>query len=144
MKKMRILARDVDPETGDVSYFKAGHTSRLEAVKGERAPKPPTKGQKAARRRRKKQHYAGCRPRPLFHTSTPKLHEDPAERFRLKQEVFANAGNRCVYCGARYPLTLDHIIPLSKGGGWHKENLQCLCAPCNEAKADMMPYEQAA
>jgi 5-methylcytosine-specific restriction endonuclease McrA len=144
MKKLRRIVVDTDPETGDVSYFKAGPSSRHEALSGVRPVKPPTKGQKARRRRRKKEQYAGCRPRPLFHTSTPKLHDDPAERYRLKKEVFADAGHRCQQCGARYPLSLDHIIPLSKGGGWHKENLQCLCEPCNQAKADLMPYEQAA
>ncbi|GAA3940556.1 HNH endonuclease [Hymenobacter algoricola] len=144
MKKMRIIGRDIDPETGDVSYFNPGYTSRTEALKGQRKEKPPTKGQKAHRRRKKKEHYAGCRPRPLFHDQTPKLHDDPAERFRLKQEVIRDAGHRCQVCGTGDNLTLDHIIPLSKGGGWHRANLQCLCNDCNQAKGDKMPYELAA
>ncbi len=33
-------------------------------------------------------------------------------------------------------MTKDHIIPKSKGGKDHLSNLQTMCSPCNEAKAD--------
>lgn len=32
--------------------------------------------------------------------------------------------------------TLDHIIPISKGGTNKKENLRIICRKCNEEKAD--------
>jgi Restriction endonuclease len=33
-------------------------------------------------------------------------------------------------------LTLDHVIPLSKGGASHPDNLRVLCKSCNSAKRD--------
>lgn len=44
--------------------------------------------------------------------------------------------HRCVYCGEKKPLTMDHIIPLSKGGQHTKENIVPACRSCNSAKAD--------
>ena len=33
-------------------------------------------------------------------------------------------------------MTVDHIIPQSKGGGDHFDNLQLLCGACNSIKGD--------
>lgn len=43
---------------------------------------------------------------------------------------------RCNFCYCDTNLTLDHIIPLSKGGEKIRENFQVLCKPCNLAKAN--------
>lgn len=43
---------------------------------------------------------------------------------------------RCVYCGEVKPLTMDHIIPLSKGGHHTKNNIVPACRSCNSAKRD--------
>jgi 5-methylcytosine-specific restriction endonuclease McrA len=40
----------------------------------------------------------------------------------------------CLACGASAPLTVDHVIPLSKGGTNMIENIQPLCRPCNSSK----------
>ncbi len=46
-------------------------------------------------------------------------------------------GYRCPCCGkeGEKALTIDHIIPLSKGGSNYIENIQPLCMPCNAKKA---------
>lgn len=44
--------------------------------------------------------------------------------------------HRCVACGARRPLTVDHVIPLSKGGANTIQNLQPLCRACNSGKCN--------
>lgn len=49
-------------------------------------------------------------------------------------EKFAKAMTRCVTCGSSNDLTVDHIIPLSKGGPHIVSNFQCLCASCNSSK----------
>lgn len=43
---------------------------------------------------------------------------------------------KCVFCGTEENLTIDHIVPISKGGSRRIENLQILCGPCNFKKAD--------
>lgn len=43
----------------------------------------------------------------------------------------------CVRCNTKEDLTVDHIIPLSKGGApFDKENLTTLCGPCNTSKGN--------
>jgi 5-methylcytosine-specific restriction endonuclease McrA len=49
-----------------------------------------------------------------------------------------------IACGATTNLTLDHVIPRSKGGSNRLENLQLLCQPCNLAKGDKLPKDAAA
>ena len=46
----------------------------------------------------------------------------------------------CAHCGTPSNLTIDHIIPLGKGGTNTQDNLQMLCYSCNTLKADMHPY----
>jgi hypothetical protein len=53
------------------------------------------------------------------------------------QHLCADYGFKCLACGKTEPkikLSIDHIIPLSKGG-WHRlNNLQPLCTRCNSNK----------
>lgn len=48
--------------------------------------------------------------------------------------VFQRDGTQCVKCGNGNELQLDHIIPVSMGGGNTAENLEVLCGPCNRRK----------
>lgn len=50
------------------------------------------------------------------------------------QKVFANDNYTCCSCGSLEQLTVDHIVPVSKGGGDEMGNLQTLCRPCNSRK----------
>lgn len=40
----------------------------------------------------------------------------------------------CLCCGEKKPLTVDHVIPLSKGGSNDISNIQPLCMACNMSK----------
>jgi 5-methylcytosine-specific restriction endonuclease McrA len=48
--------------------------------------------------------------------------------------IYKRDGNRCVRCGFRKNLTVDHIVPKSKGGSNKYSNLQTLCFKCNQSK----------
>lgn len=49
---------------------------------------------------------------------------------------------RCQYCGSpSAPLTIDHIIPRSRGGGDTWENLTTACIVCNNRKGNRTPEE---
>jgi 5-methylcytosine-specific restriction endonuclease McrA len=59
-----------------------------------------------------------------------------------RRALFARDGWRCVYCGnASGRLTLDHVIPRSKGGDSVWENVVTSCAPCNLRKGNRLPHE---
>ena len=56
-----------------------------------------------------------------------------------RRALFARDGWRCVYCGTSSGrLTLDHVIPRSKGGESIWENVVTACAPCNLRKGDRL------
>lgn len=50
-------------------------------------------------------------------------------------------GFRCAYCGEKKPLTRDHIIPLSKGGGHTLSNIVPACRSCNSKKGTGAPLK---
>jgi len=50
----------------------------------------------------------------------------------------------CYYCGRRCApneLTMDHIIPIIRGGKSTKNNLAAACKDCNNKKKHMLPME---
>jgi 5-methylcytosine-specific restriction endonuclease McrA len=40
----------------------------------------------------------------------------------------------CLKCGSESKLTIDHVVPISKGGSNDFSNLQILCEKCNSLK----------
>ena len=51
---------------------------------------------------------------------------------------------RCHYCGRRVPpqeLTMDHVVPIVRGGKSVKSNLVPCCKPCNDQKKHLLPVE---
>jgi 5-methylcytosine-specific restriction endonuclease McrA len=49
--------------------------------------------------------------------------------------LFEAFGSKCLRCGCAGPLTIDHIIPVSKGGIDSLGNIQPLCRSCNSWKS---------
>ncbi|HEY8416138.1 MAG TPA: RRXRR domain-containing protein, partial [Thermaerobacter sp.] len=55
--------------------------------------------------------------------------------------LVAAYGDRCAYCGGPGPLTIDHVLPRSRGGTNAWENLLPACWACNQAKGNRTPEE---
>ncbi len=54
------------------------------------------------------------------------------------------ASGVCYYCEKKVPfkeLTMDHIVPLARGGRSNKDNLVPSCKICNTRKKSMLPLE---
>jgi len=49
-------------------------------------------------------------------------------------QILENAGGCCESCGSSEDITIDHIIPVSKGGKHTAKNIQVLCRKCNSSK----------
>lgn len=61
-----------------------------------------------------------------------------------RRNIFARDGGQCQYCGRKFmssELTLDHVIPRSRGGRASWDNLVCSCANCNSRKGGRSPKE---
>lgn len=56
-----------------------------------------------------------------------------------RHNIFKRDGNQCQYCGTSKDLTLDHLIPRSKGGKSTWSNLVTACKTCNARKGDFTP-----
>jgi 5-methylcytosine-specific restriction endonuclease McrA len=69
----------------------------------------------------------------------------PRHSLRLNRHtVFARDEHRCQYCGNRLPgsqLSLDHVVPRSRGGDTTWENVVCACLSCNVKKGGRTPQE---
>lgn len=96
----------------------------------------------------------GCDHLDWVHTATltlavPRIirltdyHGFPREGVALtRRNVYARDGNACQYCGTRLAarqLTIDHVIPRSRGGAESWSNLVTACMPCNTRKGGRTP-----
>jgi 5-methylcytosine-specific restriction endonuclease McrA len=52
---------------------------------------------------------------------------------------FAEFGHRCAYCGADGDLHIEHVVPISRGGGHAIGNIVAACESCNYSKRDHDP-----
>ena len=67
----------------------------------------------------------------LFHLQTT----SPGEAKRMwRQKIKEEWGHQCAYCGSEDRLTIDHILPQSKGGLDVTKNVVCCCHDCNQSK----------
>lgn len=58
----------------------------------------------------------------------------------VRAAVMARDGGLCRYCDQPGD-TLDHVLPVSRGGGNSPENLVVACKPCNLRKGALTPAE---
>lgn len=58
-----------------------------------------------------------------------------------RQNIFKRDRQQCQYCGNKNDLTLDHVMPGSRGGKSSWSNLTTACKKCNSIKGDRTPEE---
>lgn len=59
-----------------------------------------------------------------------------------RRNLFQRDGHRCQYCGCLgQPLSIDHVLPRSRGGSDSWENVTTACLPCNVRKGNRTPRE---
>jgi 5-methylcytosine-specific restriction endonuclease McrA len=59
-----------------------------------------------------------------------------------RKNILRRDAHKCQYCGrSDLTLTVDHVIPISRGGEDTWENLVCACVTCNNKKGDRTPEE---
>ena len=66
----------------------------------------------------------------------------PYKRVLLtRKNVIQRDGHRCQYCGSSDRITIDHVMPRSRGGKDTWANLVAACVPCNNRKGNHTPEE---
>ena len=59
----------------------------------------------------------------------------PGEAKRMwRNQIKEQWDHQCAYCGSEDNLTIDHIVPQSKGGLDFTKNVVCCCHSCNQSK----------
>lgn len=94
-----------------------------------------TDEQRKERRREDKRNYKHRR-RAILRGQEAKA--TPAQLRKAKDKC----KGICHYCGTKHKnLTLDHVIPLAKGGGHTLDNIVFACHMCNSSKRDLPAHE---
>lgn len=69
----------------------------------------------------------------------------PARQWKVptasRREIFRRDRHTCQYCGSTKHLTLDHVMPRSRGGSHTWDNLVTACTRCNSQKGNRTPQE---
>ena len=82
------------------------------------------------------------RPEVIRLISFVRVPRDIHRRRITRKAVLARDGWTCQYCGtSKHSLTVDHVIPRSRGGESVWENIVASCAPCNRKKGNRLPRE---
>ncbi|HEY8779129.1 MAG TPA: HNH endonuclease [Solirubrobacterales bacterium] len=82
------------------------------------------------------------RPTVIRLISFVRIPRDAHGRKITRKAVLARDSWTCQYCGTRKPgLTVDHVIPRSRGGKSVWENIVASCATCNRRKGSHLPRE---
>jgi len=66
----------------------------------------------------------------------------PLSKMRISKPsramIYARDQHKCQYCGSTRKLTIDHVMPRSRGGEDTWENMVVACSSCNTKKSDRL------
>lgn len=81
------------------------------------------------------------RPAVIRLVSYVRVPRDAHRRRITRKAVLARDSWTCQYCGSKAALTIDHVVPRSRGGTSEWDNIVASCAGCNRRKGDRLPRE---
>ena len=61
----------------------------------------------------------------------------------IRRKIYKRDRGQCHLCRTSIPWelsTLDHVLPLSRGGTWRESNLKIACEKCNGQKGNKVSY----
>lgn len=132
------------------SHVKKWNRNNPEKVKGYAKNRvfPPGYHKESSRRRRKKNPELMRWYRRISDRKNPEskvIRENRRRAIKLAapgngvsrrdwKEIQRRQGGKCLRCGSPENLSMDHVIPLVKGGADDPSNIQILCRPCNSHK----------
>lgn len=85
----------------------------------------------------------------IYYAPVPDAHKK-RERNRARELRQSNwwkqklSAGECYHCGKKFPvaeLTMDHLIPIGRGGHSDRNNVVVSCKPCNTAKQSKVAGE---
>lgn len=161
--------RSCERETS-INYYRANRDERLQKMKAWKDARRPElreqrrkryhadpETERASHRKWLKKNRERTRVYARSHNRKPEVRARRAEvqrarfhRSRGAPGVFTTADiarlrksqhDRCYYCGKKQKLTVDHIVPLSRGGSNSPDNIVLACRSCNSSKNDRLPHE---
>jgi 5-methylcytosine-specific restriction endonuclease McrA len=78
----------------------------------------------------------------IARNASRRSNREPMDSLIVKN-VFARDNYTCQYCGSKSKLTIDHRLPLARGGSHDISNLCVACRTCNSSKGTKTPEEFA-
>lgn len=88
------------------------------------------------------ERYSMTRPIVIRLVTYVRIPRDAHRRKITRKAVLARDSFTCQYCGHQQTsLTVDHVIPRSRGGKSEWDNIVASCAPCNRRKGNRLPRE---
>jgi 5-methylcytosine-specific restriction endonuclease McrA len=60
---------------------------------------------------------------------------------QIRKRIIARDQGICAYCGVENATTVDHVLPVARGGDDSEANLVCACVKCNTSKGKKMPFD---
>ena len=78
------------------------------------------------------EHIRLTQTNPMHHWKVPPV---------TRRELLRRDHHTCQYCGSHKQLTIDHVLPRSRGGAHTWDNVVTACEPCNLKKRDRTPVE---
>lgn len=79
--------------------------------------------------------------RPLIIRLLSYVNFRPVKSRVSRHKIYKRDNHECVYCGTKQDLSIDHVIPRSRGGDNSWGNLVSCCKKCNTKKGNRTPEE---